>query len=73
MRTLDGMVVIVTARIVELFGVERAQGKVSPDIALGRNGTPEDCANVVEFLTAAASDYVTGTVIPIDGGWNRVG
>jgi 3-oxoacyl-[acyl-carrier protein] reductase len=36
-------------------------------------GTPEDCARVVEFLATDLSDYVTGAVIPIDGGWNRAG
>jgi hypothetical protein len=26
---------------------------------------------VVEFLCTDLSDYVTGALIPIDGGWNR--
>jgi 3-oxoacyl-[acyl-carrier protein] reductase len=34
-------------------------------------GTVEDCAKVVEFLVTDLSDYVTGTVIPIDGGLLR--
>jgi len=65
--------VIETARIVELVGGGDAAPRVSRDIALGRHGTPEDCADVVEFLTTSASDYVTGALIPIDGGWNRAG
>ena len=32
------------------------------------SATPEDCARVVGFLAGPESDYVTGTVIPIDGG-----
>jgi 3-oxoacyl-[acyl-carrier protein] reductase len=40
-------------------------------IALRRQGTVEDCAKVVEFLCTDLSDYVTGTVIPIDGGMLR--
>jgi 3-oxoacyl-[acyl-carrier protein] reductase len=39
--------------------------------ALRRLGTVEDCAHVVEFLTTDLSDYVTGTIIPIDGGLTR--
>ena len=65
--------VIETARIVELMDVRRGDGRVNPEIALRRHGTPEDCARVVEFLCTDLSDYVTGAVIPIDGGWNRAG
>jgi hypothetical protein len=38
------------------------------EFALRRLGTVEDCAKVVEFLATDLSDYVTGAVIPIDGG-----
>jgi 3-oxoacyl-[acyl-carrier protein] reductase len=40
----------------------------SAEFALRRWGTIEDCAKVVEFLTTDLSDYVTGALIPIDGG-----
>ena len=40
-------------------------------VALRRLGTVEDCAKVVEFLATDQSDYVTGAVIPIDGGLVR--
>src|SRR5579864_3247772 len=40
-------------------------------IALRRLGTVGDCAKVVEFLATDLSDYVTGAVIPIDGGLVR--
>src|ERR1700757_2618892 len=40
-------------------------------VALRRLGTVEDCAKVVEFLATGLSDYVTGAVIPIDGGRAR--
>ena len=41
------------------------------EIALRREGTVEDCAKVVEFLTTDLSDYVTGRTIIIDGGMLR--
>ena len=37
-------------------------------VALRQLGTVEDCAKFVEFLATDLSDYVTGAVIPIDGG-----
>lgn len=37
-------------------------------IPLGRFGTVEDCANVLEFLSTDLSQYVTGQVISVCGG-----
>jgi NAD(P)-dependent dehydrogenase (short-subunit alcohol dehydrogenase family) len=34
----------------------------------GRIGEPEDMAGVAIFLASRAGAYVTGTVIPVDGG-----
>jgi 2-dehydro-3-deoxy-D-gluconate 5-dehydrogenase len=38
-------------------------------IPAGRWGRPEDIAGAVVFLASAASDYVNGTVLAVDGGW----
>jgi 2-deoxy-D-gluconate 3-dehydrogenase len=38
-------------------------------IPAGRWGTPDDLAGVTVFLASAASDYVHGALIPVDGGW----
>jgi len=37
-------------------------------VPLGRFGRPEDCADVVLFLASDLSRFVTGHVIPVDGG-----
>lgn len=38
-------------------------------IPAGRWGTPADLGGAFVFLSSAASDYVHGTVLPVDGGW----
>ncbi|GBD44406.1 2-dehydro-3-deoxy-D-gluconate 5-dehydrogenase [bacterium HR40] len=39
----------------------------------GRWGTPEDFCGIAVFLASAASDFVTGTAIPVDGGYSVQG
>ena len=38
-------------------------------IPAGRWGDPQDLAGAVVFLASAASNYVSGTVLTVDGGW----
>jgi 2-deoxy-D-gluconate 3-dehydrogenase len=38
-------------------------------IPAARWGKPQDLAGAALFLSSAASDYVTGTVLTVDGGW----
>jgi len=39
----------------------------------GRWGLPEDMAGIAVFLAAPASDFITGTAIPVDGGYAAQG
>ncbi|HET7265124.1 MAG TPA: SDR family oxidoreductase [bacterium] len=48
--------------------LERNQARVEAQIPLGRIGRPGELKGVAVFLASAASDYVTGQVIPVDGG-----
>ncbi|MCE5199007.1 MAG: 3-oxoacyl-[acyl-carrier-protein] reductase [Armatimonadota bacterium] len=47
---------------------EDAKKGIAEQIPLKRLGTPEDVADVVMFLCGPMSSYVTGQVIPVDGG-----
>lgn len=38
-------------------------------IPAGRWGTPADLAGAAVFLASAASDYMHGAIVPVDGGW----
>ena len=38
-------------------------------VPLGRVGQPRDVANAAVFLASEEADYVTGTILYVDGGW----
>jgi 3-oxoacyl-[acyl-carrier protein] reductase len=65
--------VIATGRIMQTVipGSSSSNRDRAEQVALRRLGTVEDCAKVVEFLATDLSDYVSGAVIPIDGGLVR--
>jgi NAD(P)-dependent dehydrogenase (short-subunit alcohol dehydrogenase family) len=45
-----------------------ARADVAAHVPLGRVGRPDDMAGVALFLASRAGAYLTGTVIPVDGG-----
>jgi NAD(P)-dependent dehydrogenase (short-subunit alcohol dehydrogenase family) len=48
--------------------LDRFRDTIVASCPLGRIGEPEDMAGVALFLASRAGAYVTGTVIPVDGG-----
>ncbi len=51
----------------DVDGLDR---KVVERTPAGRWGVPEDLAGIAVFLASPASDFVTGTAIPVDGGYS---
>ena len=48
---------------------EQRNRQILERIPAGRWGDPEDLGGAAVFLASRASDYVHGTLIPVDGGW----
>jgi 2-deoxy-D-gluconate 3-dehydrogenase len=48
---------------------EKRNAEILARIPAGRWGEPEDLAGAAVFLASAASDYVHGVILPVDGGW----
>jgi len=48
---------------------EKRSAAILDRIPAGRWGTPDDLKGTVVFLASAASDYVNGYTVAVDGGW----
>ena len=48
---------------------EKRNAEITARIPVGRWGTPSDLVGAAVFLSSAASDYVCGHTLAVDGGW----
>jgi 3-oxoacyl-[acyl-carrier protein] reductase len=61
-----------TQRLADSSGsLERAEERARVDVPAGRLGTPEEYGDLVAFVCSDRAAYLTGTVIPLDGGLLR--
>jgi 3-oxoacyl-[acyl-carrier protein] reductase len=69
-----------TERVEELAQMMAAKQGISPvefiarwekEIPMGRIGEPREFAALAAFLVSERASYITGTSIPVDGGWIR--
>jgi glucose 1-dehydrogenase len=61
--------VIETPMSAGLLQDEAAKQQILQKVPYGRIGTPADIANGAAFLASDDSEYITGAVLVIDGGW----
>lgn len=60
---------IATDNTTALRNNEERNNAILSRIPAGRWGTPDDIAGAALFLASAASNYIDGTIITVDGGW----
>jgi 3-oxoacyl-[acyl-carrier protein] reductase len=58
-----------TQRLAQIYGsLEAAEQQAQADVPAGRLGSPEEYGDLVAFVCSGRASYLTGTVIPLDGG-----
>ena len=62
---------IISEQILRNYPPEFRERESREDIPVGEYGQPEDLANLVCFLASPRARYITGAVIPVDGGLRR--
>jgi 3-oxoacyl-[acyl-carrier protein] reductase len=62
---------IMSEQIERNYSPEYRQWQSEHEIPVGEYGKPEDIANLVCFLASPRARYITGAVIPVDGGLRR--
>jgi len=62
---------IISEQILRNYSPEVRRKESEEDIPVGEYGQPEDLANLVAFLASPLARYITGAVIPVDGGLRR--
>lgn len=64
---------VATPLALEVLSDPAKEAAILARTPLGRVGVPEDVANAVVYLLAPASAWVTGVVLPVDGGYLALG
>lgn len=62
---------IISEQILRNYTPEYRKWQSEHEIPVGEYGQPEDIANLVCFLASPRARYITGAVIPVDGGLRK--
>ena len=64
----DRIISLLSRRAEKEFGDSERWPELTKSMPLGRPAEPEECADLVLFLASARASYLSGLVVPIDGG-----
>ena len=65
---------VATALVAELAGKGAIDGAaIARRTPLGRMAEPAEIAQAIVFLLSPVASYITGAVLPVDGGWSALG
>ena len=62
-----------TEGMVRLAPTDQVREAIVKSVPIKRFGTPDDIAKAAGFLCSDAGSYVSGVVLPVDGGWGVSG
>ena len=62
---------ITSEQMLRMHPTEEHRRAFTREVPMGRFGEPRELADLAVFLASAGASYITGTVIPVDGGLSR--
>ena len=65
-----GVIWLALWKIKDGLDIPGLEQRVTERTPAGRWGDPDDLGGISVFLASEASNYITGTAIPVDGGYS---